>query len=137
MYVDSIQNGVVIDHISAGGAMRLYNLLNLQDFSFPVAMITRVQSKKIGVKDIIKIDGDVSLNMDVIGYAEPGATINIIKDNELIEKKIMKLPERLVNVIRCNNPRCITSCEQELDQVFVLTDSARKVYRCLYCETKG
>ncbi|MBQ8996299.1 MAG: aspartate carbamoyltransferase regulatory subunit [Oscillospiraceae bacterium] len=136
MNIDAINNGVVIDHISAGKAMQLYDLLNLGDLDFYFAIIKNVKSVKNGKKDIIKIDADVPVNFDVIGYVDPGVTINIIKDGELVEKKRISLPERLTNVLRCKNPRCITSTEQELPHVFRLTDRSKRVYRCIYCETK-
>ena len=137
MKVDSISNGVVIDHITAGRALRIYELLNLETLDCSVAVIKNVNSKKMGKKDIIKIDADIPLNLDVIGFIDPNATINFIKNGELIEKRNIKMPEILTNVIKCKNPRCITSVEQEIDHVFKRTDSAEKVYRCLYCETKA
>ncbi len=137
MNIDSIQNGVVIDHIKAGCGMNLYELLNLGALDASVALIKNVQSKKMGKKDIIKIDADISLNLDVIGYVDPDATVNVIKNGVLTEKMSIDMPETLVNVIKCKNPRCITSCEQELDQVFKLSDKENKEYRCLYCETKA
>lgn len=137
MTVDSIQNGIVIDHIAAGAGMKLYRLLGLDAAEPPVAIMMNVSSKKLGRKDIIKIDGEIPINFDVIGYVDPGATVNIIRDGELAEKKQIGLPKKLINVIRCKNPRCISTCEQELDQVFLLTDGARKEYRCAYCETRA
>lgn len=137
MNIDSIQNGVVIDHITAGCGMKLYDLLSLDSLDVSVAIIKNVSSKKIGKKDIIKIDADIELNLDVIGYVDPDATVNIIKDGVLAEKKSISLPHTLTNVVKCKNPRCITSCEQELDHVFKLTDRQNKVYRCIYCETKA
>jgi len=137
MNIDSIQNGVVIDHITAGKCFELYEMLNLGELDYPVALIKNVESKKMGRKDIIKVDADIELNLDVIGYAEPGATVNIIKNEKLVEKKILELPETLTNVIKCKNPRCITSSEQELPHIFKLTDRENKVYRCVYCETKA
>ena len=137
MNVDSIRDGIVIDHIAAGNAMKLYRLLGLDGLDVPVAMITNVVSAKLGRKDIIKIDADIPVDINVIGYVDPGATVNIIRDGELKEKKQIGLPEKLVNVLFCKNPRCISSCEQELDQVFCLTDRASREYRCLYCETKA
>lgn len=136
MKVDSIRNGVVIDHITAGKGMRLYDLLGLDAMDCSVAIIKNVTSKKMGKKDIIKIDADIPVNLDVVGFVDPGATVNLIREGVLVEKKAMELPEELVNVIRCKNPRCISTCEQELKQVFRLTDRDNKVYRCLYCETK-
>ncbi len=137
MNIDSITNGVVIDHITAGRGMQLYELLKLGQLGCPVAMIMNVGSKKMGKKDIIKIDADISLNLDVIGYVDPKATVNIIANGELIEKKSIEMPKVLTNVIHCKNPRCITTVEQELDQVFRLTDSENNVYRCIYCEAKA
>ena len=137
MNIDSIQTGIVIDHITAGRAMRLYELLNLGSLDCSVAIIQHAVSHKMGRKDIIKIDADIPVNFDVIGYVDPTATVNIIRDGKLVEKREIGLPETLVNVIRCKNPRCITSTEQELDHVFRLTDRLREVYRCAYCETKA
>ena len=137
MNVASIRDGIVIDHISAGCGMKLYRLLGLENLEAPVAMINNVVSGKMGRKDIIKVDAAIDVNLDIIGYVDPGATVNIIRGGELKEKKRIEMPERLVNVISCRNPRCITSCEQELDQVFCLTDRNKKEYRCVYCETKA
>ena len=137
MNIDSIRNGIVIDHITAGNAMKLYDLLGLGDLDCAVAIIKNAASGKMGKKDIIKIDAEIHPDLDVIGYIDPTATVNIIRDGELVEKKNIEAPKRLVNVIRCKNPRCITSVEQELDQIFVLTDPVKKTYRCLYCETKA
>ncbi len=137
MNVDAIRDGIVIDHIAAGCGMKLYRLLGLENLDAPVAMINNVVSAKLGRKDIIKVDARIHVNFDVIGYVDPGATVNIIRNGELVEKKQIGMPEKLVNVIRCKNPRCITSCEQELDQVFRLSDRSRKEYRCVYCETKA
>lgn len=137
MNIDSINNGVVIDHITAGRAMKLYELLHLDELDASVAIIKNAQSSKQGKKDIIKIDADIDLNLDVIGYVDPNATVNIIRDGKLIEKKTIGLPEQLVNVIKCKNPRCISGCEQELKHIFRLADRENKVYRCIYCETKA
>ena len=137
MNIDSIQNGIVIDHISAGQGMKLYELLDLEDLDCSVALIKNVASKKLGRKDIIKIDAQISVNLDIIGYVDPDATVNIIRDGVLVEKKVIKLPERLTNVLKCKNPRCITSTEQELDHVFKLMDPAKKIYRCIYCEARS
>ena len=137
MNVDSIRDGIVIDHIAAGNAMKLYRLLGLDGLDVPVAMITNVVSAKLGRKDIIKIDADIPVDINVIGYVDPGATVNIIRHGELAEKKRIGLPETLVNVLKCKNPRCISSCEQELDQVFRLSDRERKEYRCVWCEAKA
>ncbi len=137
MNIDSIHNGVVIDHITAGSGMRLYTLLGLDKTDLSVAIIRNVTSRKMGKKDIIKIDADIDVNLDVIGYVDPGATVNIIKDGLLAEKKTIDMPETLTDVIRCKNPRCITGTEQELKHVFRLTDRAKREYRCVYCETKA
>ena len=137
MNIDSIQNGVVIDHITAGSSMKLYDLLKLDRVDCPVAIIKNAASKKMGKKDIMKIDADIPVNLDVIGYVDPGATVNIIKNGERVEKKTIDMPEILTDVIRCKNPRCITSTEQELHHVFRLTDRENKIYRCVYCETKA
>ena len=137
MNIDSIRNGVVIDHITAGGGMKLYDLLGLDKLDCPVALINNVASRKRGKKDIIKIDADIDVDLDIIGYVDPDATVNIIRDGVLVEKRTMQLPTTLTNVIQCKNPRCITSCEQELKHVFKLTDREQKIYRCLYCETKA
>lgn len=137
MNIDSIQNGYVIDHITAGSGMRLYELLKLDKTDVSVAIIKNVSSKKMGKKDIIKIDADIEVDLNVIGYVDPNATVNLIKDGKLVEKKTIGLPVTIKNVIKCKNPRCITSTEQEIDHIFKLTDKENKVYRCLYCETKA
>ena len=136
MNIDSIQNGIVIDHITAGKGMKLYELLKLDRLDCSVAIIKNVNSKKMGKKDIIKVDADIPVNIDVIGYIDPGATVNIIKDGVRSDKLNIQMPAILTNVIFCKNPRCITTTEQELDHVFKLTDKENKVYRCVYCETK-
>ncbi len=137
MNIDSIQNGIVIDHITAGLGMKLYELLDLASLDASIALIKNVGSKKMGKKDIIKIDADIKLDFDVIGYVDPDATVNIIKDGVLVDKLRIAMPHVLTNVIKCKNPRCISSCEQELDHIFKLTDKEGKVYRCIYCETKA
>lgn len=137
MNIDSIRNGVVIDHITAGKAMLLYELLGLDKIDASVAIIKNASSSKMGKKDIIKIDGDYEVNLDIIGYVDPESTVNIIRDGALVEKKKISAPEKLVNVIKCKNPRCITCCEQELDQIFLLTDKTKVRYRCIYCETEA
>ena len=136
MNIEPIQNGVVIDHIEAGRAMQLYKLLNLGSLDASVALIKNVPSKKMGKKDIIKIDADIDLDFDVIGFVDPSATVDIIRNGVLVEKKSIALPEKLTNVIFCKNPRCITSIEQEIDHIFKLSDPDKKEYRCIYCETK-
>ena len=137
MNIDAIRTGIVIDHITAGLGMRLYELLGLEKLDCSVAIIKNVHSDKMGKKDIIKIDADIPVNLDVIGYVDPGVSVNFIRDGKLVEKRRIEMPETLTNVIYCKNPRCITSCEQELKHVFKLMDRKNKVYRCLYCETKA
>lgn len=137
MNIDSIVNGVVIDHIKAGNAMKLYELLNLEELDCSVAIIKNVTSHKMGKKDIIKIDSDFDVNLDLIGFVDPDATINIIRDEKLVEKKNLSLPKELTNVLKCKNPRCISSVEQELPHIFRLTDEKNHIYRCIYCETKA
>ena len=137
MIIDSIQNGIVIDHITAGKSMELYLILGLDQLDCTVAILKHVTSRKFGCKDIIKIDREVDLDWDLIGYVDPSITVNIIRDGKLVEKRTLKLPERIRGVLKCKNPRCITSVEQELPQEFVLTDREKRVYRCRYCETQA
>ncbi len=138
MTIDStVRTGIVIDHITAGRAMRLYELLDLESAEGAVAIIKNVSSNKMGKKDIIKIDTELPLNLDIIGYVDPGATVNIIRDGKPVDKRSIDMPARLTDVIRCKNPRCITSVEQELPHVFRLTDRENRIYRCIYCETKA
>ena len=137
MNIDSIKNGIVIDHITAGKAMELYFHLGLDKSDYQVAIIKNASSKKMGKKDIIKVDGNVELDMNVIGYFDPGATVTIIKNSAVVEKKKITLPKKITNVILCKNPRCITTTEQELPHVFRLTDEKNRIYRCLYCEAKA
>ena len=137
MNIDSITNGFVIDHITAGRGMKLYDLLGLDNLDCSVAIIKNVASKKMGKKDIIKIDADIAIDINVIGYVDPGTTVNVIKNCELVEKRVLELPKMLTNVIKCKNPRCITSTEQEINHVFKLTDKDNGVYRCIYCETQA
>ena len=137
MNIDSIKNGIVIDHITAGKGIELYKLLNLDSIDCSVAFIKNVNSKKMGKKDIIKIDADIDINMDILGYVDPDVTVDIIKDGKLVEKRRIALPKTLKNVLFCKNPRCITTTEQEIEHVFKLTDEANRVYRCIYCESKA
>lgn len=137
MNIDSIKNGIVIDHISSGNGMKLYQLLGLDNLDCSIAIIKNVSSKKTGKKDIIKIDADIDIDLDILGYVDPDVTINIIKDSKLVEKKKIDLPEKLSNVIYCKNPRCITSCENDIEHIFTLSDKESRVYRCFYCETKA
>ncbi|WP_352400415.1 aspartate carbamoyltransferase regulatory subunit [Anaerotignum sp.] len=137
MNIDAIRNGIVIDHIKAGQGMEIYHLLNLEALDCSIALIKNAGSGKIGKKDIIKIDADLHLNLEVLGYINPDITINIIKDGQRIKKFHPQLPEKLTNVIKCRNPRCITSVEQEISHIFKLTDRENRVYRCIYCESKA
>lgn len=137
MNINPIKNGIVIDHITAGKAMQIYTLLGLDKLDCSVAIIKNVESGRMGKKDIVKIDFDYEIDIDVLGYIDSGVTVNVIKNGEIIEKKAVELPEKLTNVIFCKNPRCISSCEQELPHIFKLTDKNQKIYRCLYCETKA
>ena len=137
MTVDTIKNGIVIDHITAGLGMKIYSLLRLDELGCSVAFIKNAPSRKMGKKDIIKIDADIDLKADILGYIDPDVTVNIIKDGNIIEKKQIALPQRLENVIVCKNPRCITTTEQELPQIFKLADKEKRVYRCIYCESKA
>ena len=137
MNIDSIKNGIVIDHIKAGNSMEIYNFLNLENFDCPVAIIKNVVSKKMGRKDIIKIDDDVDIDLNVLGYIDSDITVNVIKNGELVDKKHLELPEKLENVLVCKNPRCITTVEQDITQIFKLTDREKGIYRCAYCEAKA
>ena len=137
MHIDSIKNGVVLDHIKAGKSMEIYNHLELDKLDCTVAIIKNVHSKKMGMKDIIKIDSDMKIDLDALGYIDSDITVNIIKDGVLSEKRNLTLPAQIKDVIKCKNPRCITTTEQDLPHVFKLTDPAQKTYRCIYCETKA
>lgn len=133
--VDKLENGIVLDHIQAGDSMKLYKFLHLDRLDCEVAIIKNARSHKMGRKDILKIEGGLDLvNLDVIGFVDPAITVNIIRDGQICEKKKLALPKELHNVITCKNPRCITSIEQELEQVFILKDASKKVYRCKYCD---
>lgn len=135
MIVNPIENGVVLDHITAGKAMDIYKVLSLDKLGCTVAVIVNAPSKKMGRKDVLKIYDVIDLNFDVLGYLDPGITVSIIAGGEVVRRISLDLPEQVEGVLRCKNPRCITSCEQELPHVFKLTDRQRKVYRCIYCET--
>ncbi len=137
MHIDSIKNGVVIDHIKAGKSMEIYYHLELDKLDCTVAIIKNVNSKKMGHKDIIKIDSDMQVDLDVLGYIDSDITVNVIKDGILCEKKKLTLPKQIKDVIRCKNPRCITTTEQDLPHVFKLTEPETKTYRCIYCEAKA
>ena len=134
MNIDSIKNGYVIDHIEPGKSFEIYNYLNLGDLDTSVAIIKNAKSNKTGKKDIIKIDENLDINLDILGYLDSKITVNKIKDGKIIEKFHPELPEKLVNVVKCKNPRCITSIEQELPHICELTDRENVVYRCKYCE---
>ena len=137
MLIGSIVNGVVIDHIPAGRGMELYKYLKLDKLSCKVALIKNAPSSKLGKKDILKVNEVIDLNFDILGYIDPHITVNIIRDGEKVEKRHPKLPETIRGVIKCRNPRCITSTEQELEHVFRLADPERGVYRCIYCDTRA
>ena len=137
MNIDSIKNGIVIDHIKAGNSMEIYNFLNLENLDCPVAIIKNVVSKKMGRKDIIQIDADIDIDLNVLGYIDSDITVNVIKNGELVDKKHLELPEKLENVIVCKNPRCITTVEQDITQILKLTDREKGIYRCAYCEAKA
>lgn len=133
--VGSIEEGFVLDHIQAGKSMDIYKYLNLGELDCCVAIIKNARSSKMGKKDIIKIECPIDdIDLEILGFIDHNITVNIIKDSEIVEKKELKLPKSVINVIRCRNPRCITSIEQELDQIFILTDEEKEVYRCRYCE---
>ena len=137
MIIGQIKDGIVLDHITAGKGMTLYNILGLDKLHCQVALIKNAESVKMGRKDIIKIDKVIDLNLDALGYVDPGVTVNIIKDGKLAKRQNIDIPERIENIIKCKNPRCITTVEQELPNIFVLTDKDNRVYRCLYCESKA
>lgn len=137
MIVDPITDGIVLDHIKAGLGMKLYKILRLDELPCSVAMIMNADSNKMGRKDIIKISAVIDLDLDVIGYIDPDITINIIQNGRVVKRTNLELPERVTDVICCRNPRCITSTEQELPQIFRLTDRERRVYRCLYCDSRA
>ena len=137
MTVDSIKNGYVIDHIKAGKGMEIYKILGLDNVDYQVAIIKNAPSKKMGKKDIIKIDGGLDLNLEILGYAASDITVNIIRDGKLVSKESPDPPAEVVGVIKCRNPRCITTTEQDIKHIFKLTDRETREYRCLYCESKA
>lgn len=137
MIIGKIEDGIVLDHIQAGQGMKLYDILNLDKLDCEVALIQNAPSGKMGRKDILKIDKLIDLNLDAVGYVDPGITVNIIKNGERAKRRHPELPEEVVDIIKCKNPRCITTIEQELPQVFRLTDRKNRVYRCRYCESKA
>lgn len=133
--VDSIKKGIVIDHIQAGKGMEIYKYLNLDKIESSVAIIKNVKSGKIGKKDIIKVENVINLDLKILGFIDPNITVNVIDDSVIIDKINLSLPETIENVIKCKNPRCITSIEQEIPHTFRLTDKESKTYRCIYCDT--
>ena len=137
MNIDSIKTGIVIDHIKAGEGMKIYNFLNLDELECSIAIIKNVHSKLMGKKDIIKIDADLGVDLNALGYIDSDITMNVIKEGVRTEKYHPTLPETITGIIKCKNPRCITTTEQELAHVFKLTDADKKIYRCLYCEAKA
>ena len=135
--ISGIKEGVVLDHIQAGKSMDIYKYLGLGKLDCTVAIIKNARSSKMGRKDIIKIEGPMdALDLDILGYIDHNITVNIIRDDKIVEKRSLSLPNRLTNVIHCKNPRCITSIEQELPHIFYLADKEKQVYRCQYCEEK-
>lgn len=137
MEVTPLVNGIVLDHIKAGLGIELYNILKLGELTCQVALILNADSKKLGKKDIIKIGEVIDLDFTVLGYIDPGITVNVIRDGKVVKREKLELPEKVFDVIRCKNPRCITSCEQEIRHIFKLTDRNARVYRCIYCESKS
>ncbi len=135
--ISGIHEGFVLDHIQAGMSLQIYHDLKLDELDCAVAIIKNARSNKMGKKDIIKVECPIeALDLDILGFIDHNITVNVIKGDKIVEKKVLALPKQVTNVIRCKNPRCITSIEQELDQIFLLTDAAGEVYRCKYCEEK-
>ena len=137
MIIGQIRDGIVLDHITAGNGIRIYDILGLGKLDCTVAMIKNADSSTMGKKDIIKVGQVIDLDFAVLGYIDPGITVNIIRDGKLLKREHLSLPERVTGIIKCKNPRCITSCEQELEQEFRLTDRENKVYRCVYCDSEA
>ena len=137
MIIGQIKDGIVLDHITAGRGMEIYRILGLEKLDCTVAMIKNADSQKKGKKDIIKIGQVIELDFDVLGYIDPGITVNIIRDGALAKREHLKLPEKITGIIHCKNPRCITSTEQELVHEFRLADPERKIYRCIFCESEA
>lgn len=133
--IDSVEKGLVIDHIQAGKAMEIYKYLNLDKLDCSIAIIKNVKSKKLGKKDIIKVENNINLDLTVLGFIDPNITINVIDNDKIIDKIKLELPSEIINVVKCKNPRCITSIEQEIEHKFKLTDKENKTYRCVYCDT--
>ena len=137
MNVDSIKNGIVIDHIQAGKGLELYKFLNLESYGCPVALMMNVTSRQMGAKDIIKVDGELGLDLNVLGFIDPGITIDVIENEVCVKKYHPELPTEIRDIVKCKNPRCISTVEQELPQIFRLSDRRNKVYRCVYCDGKA
>ena len=134
--ISGIEEGYVIDHIRAGKSMDIYKYLRLDKLDCQVAIIKNASSNKMGKKDIIKVQGNMNLDLDILGFIDDEITVNSIKGGKIVKKEKPELPKTITNVIRCKNPRCISSVEQELPQIFKLTDPEAKTYRCIYCEEK-
>ena len=135
--IGGLQEGVVIDHIKAGGSMEIYHYLELEKLDCSVAIIKNAKSSKMGKKDILKVECPIdALDFDILGFIDHNITVNVIQNDKIVSKKELRLPKQVKNVIKCKNPRCITSIEQELDQIFILTDPEKEIYRCKYCEEK-
>lgn len=137
MIIGQIKDGIVLDHITAGNSIRIYEILSLGKLDCTVAMIQNADSRKMGKKDIIKIGKVIDLDFDILGYIDPGITVNIINDGKLVKREHLSLPEKVSNIIKCRNPRCITTVEQELTHEFFLSDREKKIYRCVYCESEA
>ena len=137
MKIDAIKNGIVIDHIDAGCGMQIYQMLGMDKLSCPVALLRNVPSKKLGHKDIIKVDGELDIDLDILGYFSPNVTVNFIRDGKLVDKRHIDLPTRITDLLRCKNPRCITTTEQDIHHIFRLADPDKRTYRCIYCDAKA
>lgn len=137
MRVDSVKNGIVIDHITCGKAMQIYSMLSLDSLDCPVAILKNVPSSKMGKKDIIKIDCDMEFDFDVLGFISPTITVDIVRDSQVVEKRHIALPDNLTDILQCKNPRCITSTEQDIRHIFKLADREKGIYRCIYCDAKA
>ncbi len=137
MKVDSIKHGFVIDHITAGKGMQIYHFLELDALDCPIAIIRNAQSRRMGRKDIIKVDTETKMDLGVLGYIDPDVTVNVIENGEITKKYHPELPREIVNIVKCKNPRCITTTEQELSHVFRLTNLKTRTYRCIYCESEA
>ena len=137
MLVNPIKDGIVLDHIKAGNAMEIYHALGLDELDCQVAIIRNCDSAKMGKKDILKINEHIDINLDVLGYLDPGITVNFIRDSKIYDRKHLELPLEIKDVIKCKNPRCITSTEQELSHIFKLSNREKGVYRCMYCEVSA